>query len=109
MLGVNSLIARNIEFASSLSYDLERVHGISVATTLDKISDNLMIDAQSLSVWLRACAAFHEDEGKVLLANVPQRAKSICEFTLLIITMDMLILCLFNGIEEEEFFLVRNR
>ena len=65
----DSLFARNLEYAGGISYDLERVHGVSVASTLNKISGNLMIDAQSLSVCLRVCAAFHEDEGKVLLAN----------------------------------------
>lgn len=95
MLNADGLFARNIEFAGSLSYDLVRVHGVSVADTLEKISDNLMIDAQALSVCLRACAAFHEDERKVLLANVPQRAKSIGEFTLLITTMGKLTLFFF--------------
>ncbi|CAF1335191.1 unnamed protein product [Rotaria sordida] len=76
-----------MDHAGSLHYNLEKVHGDSVVQTLNMISNNLMIDVQSLSVCLRACAAFHEDEGKVLLANVPQRAKSIGEFTLLITTM----------------------
>ena len=76
-------------FAGGIHYDLNKVHGELVAQTLNTISDNLMIDAQALSVSLRACAAFHEDEGKVLLANVPQRAKSIGEFTLLITSMGM--------------------
>jgi hypothetical protein len=92
----DNIFARNMNFAGGLQYDLERVHGTGVADTLQKISDNLMIDAQSLSVCLRATAAFHEDEAKVLLANVPQRAKSINEFTLLITTMGMLILCSFK-------------
>lgn len=90
MSNVDSLFARNMQFAGSLSYDLEKVHGSALAATLEQISDNLMIDAEALSVCLRACAAFHEDEGKVLLANVPQRGKSIGEFTLLITTMGML-------------------
>ncbi|CAF1097061.1 unnamed protein product [Adineta steineri] len=45
-----------------------------------------MIDAQTLSVCLRAYSAFHEDEGKVLFVNVPQRSKPIGEFTLFITT-----------------------
>ena len=91
MSNIDTLFAQNIEFAGTLTYDLEKVHGTAVAATLEQISDNLMIDAQALSVCLRTCAAFHEDEGKVLLANVPQRGKSIGEFTLLITTMGMLI------------------
>lgn len=87
MLSADSLYARNIEFAGGLSYDLKRVHGVSVASTLETISDNLMIDAEALSVCLRVCAAFHEDEAKVLMANVPQRAKSIGDFTLLVTSM----------------------
>ncbi|CAF3468495.1 unnamed protein product [Rotaria socialis] len=95
MSSVDTLYARNIECAGRLSYDLERVHGVSVANTSELIADNLMIDAQALSVCLRVCAAFHEDEGKVLVANVPQRAKSIGDFTLLITNMGMLILFCF--------------
>jgi hypothetical protein len=55
-----------------------------------------MIDVQALSVCLRVCAAFHEDEGKVLVANVPQRAKSIGDFTLLITTMGTLTIFCFQ-------------
>lgn len=100
MLNADNLYARNIQFAGELSYNLRRVHGVSVADTLEKISDNLMIDAQALSVCLRVCAAFHEDEGKVLLANVPQRAKSIGDFILLITIMGMLIGFIFSFLRE---------
>ena len=76
-------------FAGGIHYNLNKVHGESVAETLNTISDNLMIDVQSLSVCLRTCAAFHEDEAKFLLANIPERAKSISEFALLITSMGM--------------------
>ncbi|CAF1501338.1 unnamed protein product [Rotaria sordida] len=85
----DQLFLRNMEHAGSFHYNLEKVHGDSVAQTLNTISNDLMIDAQSLSVCLCACASFHEDEDKVLLANVPQIAKSIGEFTLLITTIGM--------------------
>jgi len=91
MLNPDALFARNMTFAGSVKYDLERVHGFAVADTLHKISDNLMIDAESLSVCLRTTAAFYEDDGKVLLVNVPERAKSINEFTLLITSIGELI------------------
>lgn len=89
-MSVDRLFSRNMSFAGGIVYDLKKVHGESIAQTLNAISDHLMIDAQALSVCLRACAAFYEDEGKVLLANIPQRAKSIGEFTLLITSMGML-------------------
>lgn len=106
MLNADSLYAHNIEFDGGLSYDLQKVHGASVADTLEKISDNLMIDAQSLSVCLRVCAAFHEGEGKVLLANVPQHAKSIGDFTLLITTMGMFMYCISRFISEDTFLCI---
>ncbi len=92
MTNIDNIFARNMEFAGSIKYDLEKVHGASIASTLELISDNLMIDAQALSVCSRVCSAFHEDSGKVILANVPQRSKSIGDFTLLITSMGMLIL-----------------
>ncbi|CAF1481953.1 unnamed protein product, partial [Adineta steineri] len=83
----DSIFARNMNFGGTLQYDLEVVHGAEIANVLFKISDNLMIDSQILSVCLRATAAFHEDESNVFLANVPQRGKSINEYTLLIASM----------------------
>ena len=77
MLNPDALFARNMTFAGSVKYDLERVHGFAVA--------------ESLSVCLRTTAAFYEDDGKVLLVNVPERAKSINEFTLLITSIGELI------------------
>ncbi|CAF2819967.1 unnamed protein product [Rotaria sp. Silwood2] len=66
LLSTDQLFSRNMEFADALRYNLEKVHGEVVAKTLNILSDNLMINAQSLSVCRRECAAFHEDEGKVL-------------------------------------------
>ena len=65
MLNPDALFARNMTFAGSVKYDLKRVHGFAVA--------------ESLSVCLRTTAAVYEDDGKVLLANVPERAKQGCQ------------------------------
>ncbi|CAF0980594.1 unnamed protein product [Adineta steineri] len=86
MSNIDHLYSCNISLAGDLVYDLDRVHGVSIANTLANIADNFMIDAQTLSVRLRAYSAFHEDEGKVLFANVLQRSKLIEEFTLFITT-----------------------
>jgi hypothetical protein len=83
----DQLFARNIDHAGSIKYNLNKVHSASVVSNLEKISIQLMIDSQSLSVALRATAAFHEDSAKVLLSNVAERSKDIGEFTLLVTNM----------------------
>ena len=87
LVQVDQLYARNIAHAGSMKYDLSRVHSPSVVSSLEKIGSRLMIDIQSLSVAMRATSAFHEDAAQILMANIPERAKSIGEFTLLVTNM----------------------
>lgn len=86
------LYGRNIQHAGSIKYDLHKVHSASVASNIEKISDQLMVDSQSVSVALRTTSAFHEDTAKVLISNVQERAKDIGEFTLLVTNMGMCLL-----------------
>ncbi|CAF4186464.1 unnamed protein product [Adineta steineri] len=86
MTNIDHLYSCNIPLAGDLPYDMDRVHSVSIAGTLAQIADNLMTDSQALSVYLRACSAFHEDEEKVLFVSVPQRSKPIGEFRLFITT-----------------------
>jgi hypothetical protein len=78
------LFKRNLDWANSLRYDLNQVHSPKVVEMLHATADQLLLDAQILSVGIRALAAYHEDLGSVFVANERQRSRSIVEFNLLI-------------------------
>ncbi|CAF1463265.1 unnamed protein product [Rotaria sordida] len=63
----DQLFLRNMEHAGSFHYNLEKVHGDSVAQTLNTISNDLMIDAQSLSITGPGLTKYLDRAGNVLV------------------------------------------
>lgn len=83
------IFKRNLEWAYLVKYDLDRIHSRAVVDMLKNTADELLLDAQTLSIALRTAAAYHEDRGSVLIANAPQRSKFIVEFNLVITNVGM--------------------
>ena len=82
-MSTEEIFKRNWDWASAIKYDLHQVHSPAVVEMLQNTADQFLIDEQLLFIGLRTLVAHHEDLGHVVVANSPQRARKIVEFTLL--------------------------